>query len=185
VWLLRQIACKQSWREEAHIYLCHLSLTHSALSGRTTILCEYYYRNCFSLELPPRLYTHLKRHRTPTYLLRSARTLHLPRRDVGPRCGRKLRLPPSPIFHHARAKASRFTLTPTKAHPPRQRTSEQWHHEHRDEYLDRPEVGRHATNTTAFVLEEIRCGWGWRVRQDMSAHQLQSRLFPRGTTALL
>lgn len=129
--------------------------------------------------------SHLKRHRTPSYLYALAGTLHLPRCDVGPRCGRKLRLPPPPIFRHARAKTSRLTLTPTKAHPPRQRTSEQRHHEHRDEHVDRPDVGRHATNTAAFVLEEICCGWGWRVRQDMSAHQLQSRLFPRGTTALL
>ncbi len=129
--------------------------------------------------------SHLERHRTPNYLYALAGTLHLPRCDVGPRCGRELRLSPPPTFRHARAETSSFTFTPTKAHPPRQRTSEQWHHEHRDEHLDRPDVRRHPNNTTAFVLEEIRCGWGWRVRQDMSAHQLQSRLFPRGTTALL
>lgn len=60
------MAYKQSWRRKAHIYRFYRSPTHSTHSGWTTILCEYYYQNCFSVELPLPLYHISKGSEYPT-----------------------------------------------------------------------------------------------------------------------
>jgi hypothetical protein len=57
---------------------------------------------------------------------------------------------------------------------------ERWNCQHHAKFIIWSGIRRNAHDGRALVLKEDCGGWRWWLWQDMLAHQLQPRLFPRG-----